>query len=208
MSSNAPFRLAIVGAGLISREAHLPAALKSRHVELVALVDPVVARARELAADFGIRPQVAADVAEVLGKIDGAVIAAPNKAHHPIAKTCLAAGKHVLIEKPMTTTVAEADDLLAAARASGASIAVGYVTRFRNSTRLLAELLANSYFGKVHEFYHQFGSAGGWAPLSGYNLTATAAGGGVLVVTGTHFLDRMLALWGYPDELTRQSSAG
>ncbi len=83
----------------------------------------------------------------------------------------------------------------------GTVAAPGYVTRFRPNLRLLKSLLDQGYFGRVTRFVHQFGTAGGWAPLSGYNLARSATGGGVLMVTGTHFLDRMLWFWGMPNEV-------
>jgi predicted dehydrogenase len=88
-------------------------------------------------------------------------------------------------------------------------VAVGYVTRFRQNVRFLGELLQASYFGPVRRFVHQFGTVGGWSPMSSYHLNRRSVGGGVLVVTGTHFLDRMLHYWGYPDELSyRDDSNG
>ena len=63
----------------------------------------------------------------------------------------------------------------------------------------MKRLLDEAFFGRVTRFYHQFGTPGGWAPVSGYILDRQHAGGGVLVVTGTHFIDRMLHFWGYPD---------
>jgi predicted dehydrogenase len=62
----------------------------------------------------------------------------------------------------------------------------------------MGDLLRREHFGRVHRFAYQFGSRGGWAPMSGYNLDLKTAGGGVLMVTGTHFIDRMLDWFGYP----------
>lgn len=81
-------------------------------------------------------------------------------------------------------------------------LAVGYSTRFRNNIIYLKKLLDRGHFGKVRRFVNRFGSPGGWSPMSGYNLTKDSAGGGVLVVTGTHFIDRMLHFWGMPDRVS------
>jgi predicted dehydrogenase len=62
----------------------------------------------------------------------------------------------------------------------------------------MGDLLRRRYFGAVRQFAYQFGTRGGWAPVSAYNLDRRSSGGGVLVVTGTHFLDRMLHWFGYP----------
>ena len=197
-------RLGIVGAGMISRDSHLPAALASRQVQVTALIDPTTERARTLARDFGIDVAAAEDITQVIDQIDAAVIATPNASHAEIAICCLSRGKHVLIEKPIATSVSEGEHILAAAKKSGAVLAVGYATRFRDSTKLLKNLRAREYFGKVSQFVNRFGSPGGWSPVSGYNLNKDTAGGGVLIVTGTHFLDRMLHFWGPPSEVSMQ----
>ena len=203
------FRIALVGAGMISRQSHLPAALASDRVQLVAIVDPVVARAKSLASDYGINPILTQDVRSVLDKIDGALIATPNDSHKDLALTCLESGVSVLIEKPLALSSSEGSAIAETARRSGRVAAVGYVTRFRESTVLLKRLLDQGYFGAVKRYVHQFGTVGGWAPLSAYNLSRRASGGGVLVVTGTHFLDRMLYFWGYPDNVALEDdSAG
>jgi predicted dehydrogenase len=86
----------------------------------------------------------------------------------------------------------------AAARRTGRAVAVGYVSRFRDNVRMMGSLIREGYFGRIHRFAYQFGTRGGWAPLSAYNLDTKTSGGGVLVTTGTHFLDRMLDWFGYP----------
>jgi predicted dehydrogenase len=200
-------RLALIGGGLITQSAHLPSALGCGDFEVAALVDPVLERVETLARSYGIRPLLAADVEQVLARIDAAVIATPNHTHAPIAVRCLEAGVPVLIEKPLASTAAEGRAILAAAARRSTLVAPGYVTRFRGNVRLLKRLLADGRFGEVRRFVHQFGTAGGWAPLSGYNLRRDAAGGGVLMVTATHFLDRMLFLWGMPAEVEYEDDA-
>lgn len=194
-------RLALIGGGLITESAHLPSALACDAFEIVALVDPVQQRGEALARKFGIRPVLAQDVRDVLGTIDAAVIATPNHTHAQIAVACLERGVSVLIEKPLACSPTEGRAILETAARCSAVVAPGYVTRFRRNVQLLRTLLRRGHFGAVRRFVHQFGTPGGWAPLSAYNLRRESAGGGVLVVTGTHFLDRMLFLWGMPDQV-------
>jgi predicted dehydrogenase len=106
-----------------------------------------------------------------------------------------------LIEKPLATSYSEGEAIVQAGQKYGAVLAVGYVLRFRENILLLSDLLKAGYFGAVTRFVHQVGTRGGWTPMSSYNLSRKATGGGVLVVTGSHFLDCMLHLWGYPDEV-------
>jgi len=203
-------RIGIVGAGQIARQSHLPAALACDGAEVTALVDPVTARCEEMAREYGLRPKIAADVKSVLGDIDAAIIATPNHTHAPIAVACLEAGVATLIEKPLAQSHAEGRRIAEAAAKTGAALAVGYCLRYRENVFLLKELLDNGYFGRVRRFVHQAGTVGGWAPVSGYNLDRSATGGGVLVVTGSHFIDRMLYLWGMPGgvEFTDDSEGG
>jgi UDP-N-acetyl-2-amino-2-deoxyglucuronate dehydrogenase len=194
------FRLAIVGCGRISG-AHAAAAAAAPSIELAALVDPVAERARSLAERVGASPLIATSIRELHGRVDGVVIATPNHTHADLACECLAAGFHTLIEKPLAATVADGERILRVASETQRVVAVGYVTRFRDNVRFMADLLRRGYFGEVRRFAYQFGSRGGWAPLSAYNLDRRLTGGGVLVVTGTHFIDRMLDWFGYPDEV-------
>jgi predicted dehydrogenase len=192
------FRLAIVGCGKIAAS-HAEAALASGITEISALVDPAPERARALAERFDVSPLIARDVAEIIGAVDGAVIATPNATHAPLAEQFLRAGIAVLIEKPLAISPEDGQRICDAAAATGGTVAVGYVSRFRENVRLLGTLIKEGYFGRMHRFAYQFGTRGGWAPLSGYNLDRRASGGGVLVTTGTHFVDRMLDWFGYPD---------
>jgi predicted dehydrogenase len=203
------FRLAIVGAGQITATAHLPAALASTRVELVALIDPVVERARRLAWEYGIRARVTSSVQDVLGEVDGALIATPNHTHCELAIQCLEAGVPVLIEKPLAVSVSQGEAIVRAADEHQTIAAVGYSQRFMPSVRLMHALLNTRYFGAIRSFAYQVGAVGGWAPVSGYNLDRNATGGGVLVVSGTHFIDRMLYWFGYPEDFEHQDdSAG
>jgi predicted dehydrogenase len=186
---------------MVTQSSHLPAALASDKVQVVALVEPMRQRAEALARWYGIAPVIVPQVQDVLGDIDGAVIATPNDTHMRIALTCLQAGVATLIEKPLASTYAEGEAIVRAGQAHTTVVAVGYVVRFRDSILLLGDLLKAGYFGTVRRFAHQVGSRGGWAPVSSYNLSRKATGGGVLVVTGTHFLDFMLHVWGYPDDI-------
>ena len=201
------FRLGIIGTGQIAKMAHVPAALASTKVEITALVDPVVKHAQELADGYGMTSKIATTPAEVLAHVDGVVIATPNHTHRDLAVQCARAKIHCLIEKPLATTVAEAEEIVQAAEEHGIVVATGYSTRFRDAVILLHDLLRAGYFGAVKRFLYQFGTRGGWSPFSAYNLDRKSSGGGVLVVTGTHFLDRMLYWFGYPDEYALEDDA-
>ena len=176
------FRLAIIGAGEAAGTLHLPAALASELVELVALIDPVVERAEALAARYGVRPQIGRSIDDIRNPVDGAIIATPNNTHRDVALACAARRISCLVEKPLATTPTDAEEICRAAVAHGVVLAVGYAMRFCNQVTLLKRLLENRYFGDISRFHFQHGSLGGWSPVSGYNLDRKASGGGVLVL--------------------------
>jgi len=91
------------------------------------------ARAAEVAAQHGV--PVFPSLAAMLGAVDAVSIVVPTTAHHAVAAQALDAGKHVFVEKPFTATLAEADDLLARARAAGVLVQVGHVERFNRAVR-------------------------------------------------------------------------
>jgi len=207
MSSHRKFRLGIVGAGKITASAHLAAALSSPLVVVSALVDPVVERAAELAKMYGIEPVTVSLLEQIYGLVDGVVIATPNHTHADIAVSCLENGIAVLVEKPLATTVADCQRVNNAARDHGRVAAVGYSTRFRDNLQLFRSLLDAEYFGPIRAFAYQFGTNGGWDTYSSYILRRESAGGGVLVITGSHFIDRMLYLFGTPDKVALEDDS-
>ncbi len=197
-----PYRIAIVGAGMIAEGSHVPAVLGSPDVRLAALVDPEAQRCRDVAERFQVSPKICTDVAAVLGDIDAAIIATPNHTHSAIAMACIRGGVHCLVEKPLAATLAEGEEIAAAADEHGVTVAVGYSSRFIDAIELLGDLIVQGFFGAIHRFAYQFGTRGGWNPASSYILDRKSIGGGVTVVVGTHFIDWMLTWFGYPDEVT------
>lgn len=82
--------------------------------------------------------------------VDAVIIAVPTELHHPIAKECLLRGKHVLIEKPLTKTVQEAQELFALAQEKNLSLHVGHVERFNAAVQELKKAVHNPYFIECH----------------------------------------------------------
>lgn len=122
-----PLRLAVIGAGHLGR-IHARLAVQNEGVELVGVVDPLP-DARRLAEAECSAP-VLADYHELLGRIDAAIVATPTRFHHAVGVALLEAGVHLLVEKPLATTVAEADELLEVAKRKGAVLQVGHIERF------------------------------------------------------------------------------
>jgi predicted dehydrogenase len=125
-----PVRLALVGCGRIAQVAHLPALEKADGVELVAVSDPSEAVAGAVARRYGVAGvhtdpgSLWADAA-----VEAVLIAAPDRFHHRLAAGALRAGRHVLVEKPLTATVAEAEDLVGLVDRTGLTLQVGAMKR-------------------------------------------------------------------------------
>ena len=87
---------------------------------------------------------------EIVGQVDAVTIAVPTEQHRDVALPFLAQGTAVLIEKPMARSLAEADELLAAARASGATLAVGHTERYNPAVAAVMPLVTSPRFIEVH----------------------------------------------------------
>jgi predicted dehydrogenase len=107
-------------------------------VELVGVVDVRAERAHEISQKYGGRPYT--DLGELLGKIDAASVTVPTPLHHSVSMRLLSAGADVLLEKPMTKILAEADDLIATSRREGRLLQIGHVERFNPATQKLLSL--------------------------------------------------------------------
>ena len=189
---NKALRLGIIGCGAITEFAHLPAAMSSPKVQVTALVDSEKSRAARLARKSRLAIVTSTDYREILDQVDAVILAVPNHLHLPIGRELLSRRIHVLCEKPLAIRRTECEQLCRIARDSSAVLAVGYFTRFFPSTRLLKHLLESNFIGRVQSFDYEFGTEkGGWTPVSGYNLSRSTAGGGVLLVNGSHFFDKL-----------------
>jgi predicted dehydrogenase len=120
-------RLAVIGAGIMGAN-HVRLATGLRDAELGFVVDPDPARADALAATFGVK--AAATLDDVLDDIDAAIVAAPSELHCELGLQLIAAGKHVMIEKPLATSVDDAQRLVDAAAVAGVTLMAGHVERF------------------------------------------------------------------------------
>src|SRR5580658_2440522 len=119
-------RIGVVGVGHFGRYHALKVAASKRAI-LVGVHDPDVERAKAIGWEAG-APDLGFDA--LLAAADALIIAAPAEAHHALAAAALRAGKHVLVEKPITATLAEADDLAALAAARRLVLQIGHLERF------------------------------------------------------------------------------
>ncbi len=116
--------------------------------QLVGVCDVRPEQARAVAQAHGTTPY--SDLRELLPRVQAVSIAVPTAAHHAVAKICLAAGVHILLEKPITRTLAQADALLALARRHRVTLQVGHVERFNSAFQGIAAILKHPRFIECH----------------------------------------------------------
>ena len=191
-------RFGVIGAGDFAEVCHVPGLLAAG-AEVVAISGRRRERAATLAARFAI-PNVEDDAAALCARddLDGVAICSPNAAHREAALAAFRHGKHVLCEKPLGLTVPEADEMLAAARASGRVHQVAFTYRYLHGVAELRRRVAAGDVGEPYLFrgHHEAwdalrpGSAIGWRQL------AAPSGGGVLWDSGSHMFDLARLLLG------------
>jgi predicted dehydrogenase len=138
-------KVAVVGVGHLGQH-HARIYTELPGVELVAVADVAEGRRREVGGRL--RVPAVADYRTLLGKVDAVSVAVPTRLHHEIARDFLLAGSDVLVEKPITRTLAEADDLIAAA--GGRILQVGHSERYNGGVQALATHVQEPGFIEVH----------------------------------------------------------
>jgi UDP-N-acetylglucosamine 3-dehydrogenase len=132
-----PVRIAVVGAGMMGAS-HARVARALRSIELVGIVDVDLKRAQACA---GSGERAVQSIAEIVGDIDAAVIAVPTLHHSALALQLMKAGRSVLIEKPISYSIAESEELILTADKEGVVLAVGHVERFNAAVAELPKLI-------------------------------------------------------------------
>ena len=186
-----PIGFGILGFGRFAEHAIAPALRAARGVELVALQKRSPGAAREAAARCDVKLAFGA-AEDLVGcpDVDAVFIASANSAHAP--ETLLAArhGKHVLVEKPMAVSVAEAEAMLDACRSAGVQLMVGHMVRLSPVVRRVRELVRSGELGRVTHARAEFVYD---ARLSHreWLTDRRVAGGGPLFDVGVHCLDTL-----------------
>jgi UDP-N-acetyl-2-amino-2-deoxyglucuronate dehydrogenase len=196
-------KVAIIGAGAISA-AHIKAyTWFTERCEVVAIVDIYKEKAQARIDEFGLKAAAYQDYKELLElDIDVVSVCTPPYTHAPIAIDFLQAGKHVLVEKPMASSLQECDAMNAAAAASGKILSVVAQNRFRTPMMKLKEVVDSGLMGKiVHAQVDSFW----WRGHSYYDLwwrgTWEKEGGGCTLNHAVHHMDAFLWMMGQPSEV-------
>jgi predicted dehydrogenase len=190
-------KIGVIGLGTIAAE-HIKAYENNDAVELAAFCDVVQGRA-ELQAVHHSGALAYANYLDMLADpdVDAVSICAPNDQHAAIALAALHAGKHVLVEKPMAKTVAEAESLASAVSESGNILQVGYVRRFSPNALAAKKAIDAGDLGEVYfakaSILRSAGNPGGWFS------NKAVSGGGPLIDLGVHVIDICWYLMGMPE---------
>lgn len=196
---SSPLRLGIVGAGAVTQVAHLPVLKKLKPVEVVALADGDVVKASALANRFGV-PYAFEDIEEMLERtaLDALLVCTPNHLHESHVLEGLSAGLHVLVEKPLATSVAGAERIKAAAEKAGKLVMVGMSHRYRSDVQAVRGFVEKKALGTVESVqavWHTFRPS---RAVLGWRERRAEAGGGAMLDLGLTVLDLSLWLLGNP----------
>lgn len=141
-------RVGLVGCGRISQVAHLPALAKADKVKLCGVCDPSRVLSEAMGRQYNLRSYT--EFAELLDSdVDAVILAVPDRLHVPLARTAIQAGKHVLVEKPVATSVDEAEGLSEILLRSGKKLQVGSMKRYDPGVQFAAAAIQSGRIGKI-----------------------------------------------------------
>lgn len=190
-------KVAVIGTGNISKE-HINSYLKNPNVELYAFCDIDADRVKMMAEKYGVsRTYTDKDVMfRELPEIDAVSVCTWNSQHAPCTIAALNAGCHVICEKPMATSAAEAREMKAAAEKNGKLLMIGFVRRFGNDCKIVSDYINNGFFGDIYygkaTYLRRNGCPGGWFG------DKSRSAGGPLIDLGVHVIDLTRYLCGNP----------
>jgi predicted dehydrogenase len=192
-----PLRVALVGYGNAGRIFHAPLI---SGVPGLALHTVVSSKPQAVLADWpAVRVVPVVDQSLADPAVDIVVVASSNATHHPIARAALLAGKHVVVDKPCTVTLAETQDLLELAKVQGRVLTVFQNRRWDADFLALQQVIASGQLGRIVHFESHFDR---YRPLVLDRWRDHGIpGSGLWVDLGAHLVDQALQLFGVPDDL-------
>ncbi|TBL69704.1 Gfo/Idh/MocA family protein [Paenibacillus thalictri] len=199
-------KVAVIGTGVIAK-AHLEAYVNSfkGRCEVVALIDIYEDKAKQLKEQYQLDCRIVGDYHELLDstELDLISVCTPPYTHSQIAVDFLRAGKHVLVEKPMASSLEECDLMLQAAAESGSILSIVGQNRFRDPVMKLKKLLDSGLTGKV---VHAQVDSHWWRGHCYYDLwwrgTWEKEGGGCTLNHAVHHIDMLQWMMGMPAKVT------
>ena len=188
----------LAGYGLGGRCFHAPFITTTPGFELQSVVERKTSHSREKYHWVRVIPSF--DELLLDDTLDLIVITTPNETHFPFAKKALQAGKHVVLDKPMTVTNDEAATLIRIAKEKNKLLSVYQSRRYASDALTIKALLQKNILGEIHEFEAQYNR---FRPELKQSWKETAVpGSGILYDLGPHLIDQALDLFGFPQSIT------
>jgi predicted dehydrogenase len=184
--------IGVIGCGI--GKWHLEGLDEDTRAKVIAVAGPDTERCAMLANEHSV-PHVYSDYRELLQRddIDAVTVAVPNMLHLPIALDAFAAGKHVLMEKPLARTTAEGEQMVAAAKEADRILGIIFNRRARSDMQVLRQHIEAGKMGEIYHAKAYWMRRAGIPGLGSWFTSKNAAGGGPLIDLGVHVLD--MALW-------------
>ena len=189
-------RIGIIGCGGIANGKHMPSLKQIAEVQMVAFCDIIPEKAEKAAKEFGTpNAKIYTDYKELLNdpEIEVVHVLTPNRSHADITIDALYAGKHVMCEKPMAKTAADAKRMLEAAKATGKLLTIGYQHRQKVSAQYAKQYIDEGSLGEIY-YANCYAIRRRGTPNWGVFLSEYEQGGGPIIDIATHSLDLTLYL--------------
>ncbi|MFH1783893.1 MAG: Gfo/Idh/MocA family oxidoreductase [bacterium] len=213
-----PVKVGVIGCGKVAQRLHLPQYLNTETLkiaggpsrllwlcetpvdaELVGLCDIKEDLVKDIASQIGVK-KVYTDYRKLLenDEIEAVSICTPNYLHAEMTIAAANAGKHVLVEKPMATSLDEARAMVEAARKNKIFLMVEQTHRFGPNPEIVKEVIDEGLIGKIFYVWGRIGHAGPeqWSPGADWFLQKRTCGGGAMIGIGVHIYDLMRFLLG------------
>lgn len=183
-----PVRVGVFGTSWWADSMYLPALDANPHADVVAVCGRNADRADAFASQWSI-PKATTDADELLAAdLDAVVVASANDSHHPLTMAALELGLHVLCEKPLALTVAEADEMVAAASAADVVTLVPFTYRYMPTNQFVKRLLDDGYLGRPFHLNMRYFTGFAREGEYSWRFDRELAGSGVLGDLGSHWL--------------------
>ena len=189
-------KIGIIGCGGIANGKHMPSLAKLPNVKMIAFCDIIEERAKKAAEKYGTPDaKTYVDYRELLLDPDIEVVhvLTPNREHSEISIAALEAGKHVMCEKPMAKTAAEAKKMVEAAKRTGKKLTIGYQSRHSAASMFAKDTIVADELGEIY-YANCYALRRRGTPNWGVFLDEEAQGGGPIIDIATHSLDLTLNL--------------
>ena len=193
-------RVGLIGFGMAAKAFHAPVIRGVAGMELTA----VLQRQGDEAKQKYPKVRVVRTLDEMLSDatIDLCVIATSNDSHYSLAKTCLEAGRHVVVDKPLTPTLAEAEDLVRLARERGRLLTVYQDRRYDGISHTVSKLVVSGVLGDIAEYEARYDRFRPEPKANAWRERADFPAAGVLWDLGPHLIDQALVLFGEPNAVS------